>query len=104
MLRRGTVDRLAPLPVCPSMTQVPLHGDSPLAAFAQGTLSPSRYGCGLYGPLKKGAGRFRQTKSPGFQGFLGVSEATVGLEPTLRVLQTLALPLGDVAGCAQGQR
>jgi hypothetical protein len=24
-------------------------------------------------------------------------EATVGIEPTMRVLQTLALPLGDVA-------
>jgi hypothetical protein len=26
-----------------------------------------------------------------------LSEATVGIEPTVRVLQTLALPLGDVA-------
>ncbi len=29
-------------------------------------------------------------KALGFQGFLSISEATVGLEPTLTVLQTLA--------------
>ena len=36
-----------------------------------------------------GEGRFSKTKSPGFQGSLSISEATVGLEPTMRVLQHL---------------
>jgi hypothetical protein len=29
-----------------------------------------------------------------------IKKATVGIEPTVRVLQTLALPLGDVAACS----
>ena len=51
--------------------------------------------------LAMGKGAPEKQKALLLQGFLSVSEATVGLEPTLRVLQTLALPLGDVAGGAQ---
>ena len=44
-----------------------------------------------------------RTKNPrlenqnGISGYSVSSEATTGFEPVMRVLQTLALPLGDVA-------
>ena len=37
------------------------------------------------------------TKSLEIKGFLKAKKATMGFEPMMRVLQTLALPLGDVA-------
>jgi hypothetical protein len=61
-----TIDRFAPLPVCPGTNKVPLHGDRPLAAFTQGTLSHLLGTSLLIGDPSDEEGRLSKTKSPGF--------------------------------------